>query len=30
VETEHWLVDAMAARFVLKPETLDVAALADQ
>jgi tartrate dehydrogenase/decarboxylase/D-malate dehydrogenase len=24
VETEHWLVDAMAARFVLKPETLDV------
>jgi tartrate dehydrogenase/decarboxylase/D-malate dehydrogenase len=24
VETESWLVDAMAARFVLKPETLDV------
>ncbi len=24
VETEHWLVDAMAARFVLRPETLDV------
>src|SRR4051812_25411540 len=24
VETETWLVDAMAARFVLKPETLDV------
>jgi tartrate dehydrogenase/decarboxylase/D-malate dehydrogenase len=24
VETEHWLVDAMAARFVLKPETLEV------
>lgn len=24
VETEQWLVDAMAARFVLKPETLDV------
>jgi tartrate dehydrogenase/decarboxylase/D-malate dehydrogenase len=24
VQTEHWLVDAMAARFVLKPETLDV------
>ena len=24
VETEEWLVDAMAARFVLKPETLDV------
>jgi tartrate dehydrogenase/decarboxylase/D-malate dehydrogenase len=24
VDTEHWLVDAMAARFVLKPETLDV------
>jgi tartrate dehydrogenase/decarboxylase/D-malate dehydrogenase len=24
VETETWLVDAMAARFVLRPETLDV------
>jgi tartrate dehydrogenase/decarboxylase/D-malate dehydrogenase len=24
VETEQWLVDAMAARFVLKPETLEV------
>src|SRR3981081_168248 len=24
VETEHWLVDAMAARFVLRPETLEV------
>jgi tartrate dehydrogenase/decarboxylase / D-malate dehydrogenase len=24
VETEHWLVDAMAARFVLKPESLEV------
>ena len=24
VETEQWLVDAMAARFVLRPETLDV------
>jgi tartrate dehydrogenase/decarboxylase/D-malate dehydrogenase len=24
VETEHWLVDAMAARFVLRPDTLDV------
>ncbi len=24
VETEQWLVDAMAARFVLKPETLSV------
>jgi len=24
VETESWLVDAMAARFVLRPETLDV------
>ena len=24
VETERWLVDAMAARFVLRPETLDV------
>ena len=24
VETEEWLVDAMAARFVLRPETLDV------
>ncbi len=24
VETEAWLVDAMAARFVLRPETLDV------
>jgi tartrate dehydrogenase/decarboxylase / D-malate dehydrogenase len=24
VETNQWLVDAMAARFVLKPETLDV------
>jgi tartrate dehydrogenase/decarboxylase / D-malate dehydrogenase len=24
IETEQWLVDAMAARFVLKPETLDV------
>ena len=24
VETESWLVDAMAARFVLHPETLDV------
>ena len=24
VATEEWLVDAMAARFVLKPETLDV------
>ncbi|MDQ3809616.1 MAG: tartrate dehydrogenase [Chloroflexota bacterium] len=24
VTTEQWLVDAMAARFVLKPETLDV------
>jgi tartrate dehydrogenase/decarboxylase/D-malate dehydrogenase len=24
VRTEQWLVDAMAARFVLKPETLDV------
>ena len=24
VATEHWLVDAMAARFVLRPETLDV------
>ncbi|MGI9254048.1 MAG: tartrate dehydrogenase, partial [Thermomicrobiales bacterium] len=24
VSTEHWLVDAMAARFVLRPETLDV------
>ena len=24
VETEHWLVDAMAARFVLRHETLDV------
>jgi tartrate dehydrogenase/decarboxylase/D-malate dehydrogenase len=24
VQTEQWLVDAMAARFVLKPETLDV------
>jgi tartrate dehydrogenase/decarboxylase/D-malate dehydrogenase len=24
VETESWLVDAMAARFVLKPETLEV------
>src|SRR5215211_6743271 len=24
VETEQWLVDAMAARFVLKPQTLDV------
>jgi tartrate dehydrogenase/decarboxylase/D-malate dehydrogenase len=24
VETEQWLVDAMAARFVLKPESLDV------
>jgi tartrate dehydrogenase/decarboxylase/D-malate dehydrogenase len=24
VETDQWLVDAMAARFVLKPETLDV------
>src|SRR5438270_2456513 len=24
VSTESWLVDAMAARFVLKPETLDV------
>jgi tartrate dehydrogenase/decarboxylase/D-malate dehydrogenase len=24
VATEQWLVDAMAARFVLKPETLDV------
>jgi tartrate dehydrogenase/decarboxylase/D-malate dehydrogenase len=24
VSTEHWLVDAMAARFVLKHETLDV------
>jgi tartrate dehydrogenase/decarboxylase/D-malate dehydrogenase len=24
VETEQWLVDAMAARFVLRPETLEV------
>jgi tartrate dehydrogenase/decarboxylase/D-malate dehydrogenase len=24
VETESWLVDAMAARFVLRPDTLDV------
>jgi len=24
IETEHWLVDAMAARFVLRPETLEV------
>ncbi|MBA2753810.1 MAG: tartrate dehydrogenase [Chloroflexia bacterium] len=24
VETEQWLVDAMAARFVLRPDTLDV------
>jgi len=24
VETEHWLVDAMAARFVLRPDTLEV------
>ncbi len=24
IETESWLVDAMAARFVLRPETLDV------
>ncbi len=24
VETEQWLVDAMAARFVLKPETLEM------
>jgi tartrate dehydrogenase/decarboxylase/D-malate dehydrogenase len=24
IETEQWLVDAMAARFVLRPETLDV------
>src|ERR1700682_378101 len=24
VETEHWLVDEMAARFVLRPETLEV------
>jgi tartrate dehydrogenase/decarboxylase/D-malate dehydrogenase len=24
IETEEWLVDAMAARFVLRPETLDV------
>jgi tartrate dehydrogenase/decarboxylase/D-malate dehydrogenase len=24
VRTEQWLVDAMAARFVLRPETLDV------
>ena len=24
IETEHWLVDAMAARFVLRPDTLDV------
>lgn len=24
VQTEQWLVDAMAARFVLRPETLDV------
>jgi tartrate dehydrogenase/decarboxylase / D-malate dehydrogenase len=24
VETEQWLVDAMAARFVLKPETLEI------
>jgi tartrate dehydrogenase/decarboxylase/D-malate dehydrogenase len=24
VETEQWLVDALAARFVLRPETLDV------
>ena len=24
VETEQWLVDAMAARFVLRPETLDI------
>jgi tartrate dehydrogenase/decarboxylase/D-malate dehydrogenase len=24
VETETWLVDAMAARFVLRPETLDI------
>src|SRR5947209_11548421 len=24
VETEHWLVDAMAARVVLRPETLEV------
>jgi tartrate dehydrogenase/decarboxylase/D-malate dehydrogenase len=24
VETETWLIDAMAARFVLRPETLDV------
>jgi tartrate dehydrogenase/decarboxylase/D-malate dehydrogenase len=24
VETESWLVDAMAARFVLRPETLEV------
>ena len=24
VETDQWLVDAMAARFVLRPETLDV------
>ncbi|MFL5762074.1 MAG: tartrate dehydrogenase [Thermomicrobiales bacterium] len=24
IETEQWLVDAMAARFVLKPESLDV------
>ena len=24
VETEQWLVDAMAARFVLRPDTLEV------
>jgi tartrate dehydrogenase/decarboxylase/D-malate dehydrogenase len=24
IKTEHWLVDAMAARFVLRPDTLDV------